>query len=211
MKGITNRVGEVHNSLTIIAFDKKENNKNYWWVCKCECGTIKSIRYHSLQQNSIKSCGCKRMEVISTTNITHGFSKTDEYNIWRGIIKRCTKATNKDYKNYGARGITISKRWLDSFENFIKDMGFRPTKNHSIERLNNNGNYCKENCKWATDLEQANNRNNNLKVINLDTNEIYTSISDAARKNNVKMRKLHKQLTGIINNTTNLQINDKRN
>lgn len=206
MKGITDRVGEVHNSLTVIAFDRRENHKNYWWICRCECGTIKSIRYHSLKANSIKSCGCKRAEALGKANITHGCSKTDEYNIWRGIIKRCTLPTNKSYKNYGAKGITICDRWLESFENFLEDMGIRPTDKHSIDRIDGTKGYYKENCRWATNLEQSNNRKDNIKVINTETNEEYSTISEAARRINMKNKTLHNQLTGRTTNKTNLKI-----
>ncbi len=203
---IKDRTGEVHNHLTIISFDRKEDHKNYWWKCRCVCGTIKSIRYHSLKSNTIKSCGCKRMEVISKANITHGLSKTSEYNIWRGMIKRCIKLNNKNYKDYGAKGITICQRWLESFENFIEDMGMKPSKEHSIDRIENDGNYEPNNCKWSTDLEQANNRSNNIQVIDIITNEEYSSISSAARSINMKVKTLHNKLTGVCKNNTNLKI-----
>ncbi len=92
---------------------------------------------------------------------THGKSRTSEYKIYQGILARCYNENDNSYYNYGKRGIKVCDRWLESFENFYEDMGDKPGPNYSIDRINSNGDYCKENCKWSTDKEQGNNRKTN--------------------------------------------------
>ncbi len=87
-----------------------------------------------------------------------------EYKIWDGIKQRCNNSKCREYKYYGGRGIQISKEWQNSFRTFLNDMGERPSDNHSIERLDNDKNYCKENCKWVTKKEQANNTRHNVLI-----------------------------------------------
>lgn len=134
------------------------------FLCRCKCGTERLVKPNSLVRNLSKSCGCIRIEKITT----HGFSIRvrstklvhTEYQIWQGMIARCTNYNNTSYKNYGGRGITVCKRWL-KFENFLKDMGLRPEKT-SLDRINNNKGYCKSNCRWATKEQQSNNRKDNI-------------------------------------------------
>lgn len=132
--------------------------KRYRYNCKCECGNTLIARKDDLISSNTKSCGCYHKEQTSKSNTKHGYCKnyqrTDEYQIWRGIIKRCTCKTEKAYQKYGAVGISICDRWLNSYENFYEDMGPRPTKAHSIDRINNNGNYEPSNCRWATPTVQ---------------------------------------------------------
>ncbi len=127
-------------------------------------------------------------------------SKTPEYVAWYNIQVRCFNPKHNSYKNYGERGITISKEWKESFEVFLNDMGYRPGDNYSIDRIDTNGNYCKENCKWSTIKEQQVNRTNSIKVINTETNEIFDSIDDAARSINTYPSSLGGKLRRNKNN-----------
>lgn len=122
------------------------------WLCQCDCGTEKIIRSNNLRRT--KSCGCQKYK--------HNKTNTTIYHVWSTMIQRCTNPNNKDYHNYGGRGITVCKEWLE-FSNFYKDMGECP-KRRSIDRINNDGNYYKENCRWATSEEQGSNKRNNYMI-----------------------------------------------
>lgn len=127
------------------------------WLCKCDCGSEKVIRVMLLKKGITTSCGCLSRELTSQIKRTHGFSSHPSYGTWRSMIVRCTDSTSKEYKNYGGRGISICDRWQD-VNNFIADMGARPSKQHSLDRIDVNGNYEPENCKWSTAPEQMKNR-----------------------------------------------------
>ena len=151
----------------LIVLKRMDNDKwgHLRWLCKCDCGKKIIAQGHHLKDNHTQSCGCLAKEQLIERSTTHGhttrrnISKT--YVSWLHVIQRCTNPNDKRYKDYGGRGIKVCKRWM-KFENFLEDMGEPPTDEHSINRIDNDGNYCKENCEWSTRKEQGRNKRNNL-------------------------------------------------
>ena len=132
--------------------------KRALWKCKCDCGSICEVIATHLRNGNTKSCGCLRNEVAGGRTRTHGLSKTREYETWCHMIQRCEDPRQPGYKHWGGRGITICDRWRNDFEAFLADMGHRPSAKHSLDRINNDGNYEPSNCRWATRHEQARNQ-----------------------------------------------------
>lgn len=135
-------------------------------LCRCECGASHFVNECNLLRSLTKSCGCLSSEVTSKRNFKHGYAKKGSqdriYGIWCGMIARCGNPKNGHYKNYGGRGITVCERWF-KFENFLADMGEPPPK-LSLDRLDNDRGYCKENCGWRTDIDQARNKQNTIRL-----------------------------------------------
>ena len=127
-------------------------------ICKCDCGKKKRVRIDHLKSGATISCGCVGRKNSAKAKITHGMSKTRVFKIWMGMLDRCK---NDRDGHWGKRGIIVCKRWRDSFVDFYKDMGEPPTDKHSIDRIDVNGNYEPNNCRWATYKQQARNKRNN--------------------------------------------------
>jgi hypothetical protein len=153
-------IGQRYTRLVVVSAEK--HNDQTLWRCRCDCGKEKLLRGSELRSAVIRSCGCWIRENAGKHTIRHGGFGTALYEIWKGMKRRCYNKLNKSYSRYGGRGITVCDRWLAAFENFREDMGERPTESHSIERVDNSLGYSKENCVWATPLEQARNRRTNV-------------------------------------------------
>lgn len=134
--------------------------------CRCDCGKEQWVSEYKLRTGHSRSCGCLQAEVTTERSLTHGRSRRGAiarvYRIWRNMLTRCTNPNGKDYASYGGRGITVCKRW-ESFENFLEDMG-EPPSHLTLDRLDNNAGYSKENCAWRTPVDQARNRRNTIKL-----------------------------------------------
>lgn len=128
-------------------------------LCRCDCGNEKEVVARSLKYGTVRSCGCFHREQLAARNTTHGMTSSRTYNIWSGVVTRCTNPNRREYKWYGGAGISLDPRWL-KFENFLADMGEAPT-DKSIDRKDPRGDYCKTNCYWATDTEQSLTRTDN--------------------------------------------------
>lgn len=163
MKNYDYVVGEEYGRVVITKFIGVKN-KIPMVECRCSCGNIFQVRYYSLRSGNTSSCGCYRSEYVAEKNKTHGLRYDPLYKIWTAIKGRCYNKNNKDYRYYGASNIVMSKEWFDSFENFYNDMNDSYVehiekygqKETTLDRINPYGNYCKENCRWATWKEQNN-------------------------------------------------------
>jgi len=175
--------------LDVIRFDGVRG-RNAYWLCRCKCGVEKAIIGQSLRKGQ-GSCGCNTGKRISESKIEHGKSKTSEFAIWVSMIQRCTNKNAASYPYYGGRGISVCDSWLNSFEAFLGDMGIRPSSSHSIERIENDGNYEPANCRWANDFEQACNRRNNVR---LTVNGVTLIVAEWARKIGVIPSVIHNRI-----------------
>lgn len=163
---INNYLGKKFNRLTILKEVESVKYKKGIMrkvLCECDCGNKKEIDLNSIKRGKSTSCGCFNKENSKNLHTKHGFAmlstgvRHPDYCIWIKMKSRCFNTNDKSYSNYGGRGIEVCDRWKDSFENFIKDLGWRPNNKYSLERIDYNGNYCPENCKWIHKSEQSKN------------------------------------------------------
>lgn len=148
-------IGERFGKLIVISEARTRARWTRYFLCKCDCGKEKEICMSSLRRGLTTSCGCRASKLFGLRNTKHGMSETPEYNSWRAMKERCNNPKNSHYHLYGGRGISYTPEW-ENFENFFADMGYRP-EGKTLDRIDVNANYSKENCKWSDISEQNTN------------------------------------------------------
>ena len=145
--------GQRFNRLVVLGRSERKSAAGALWVCRCDCGRETVSTSLKLRRGTTKSCGCFKFEIM--LNLRHGHSKMKSrtYRTWKEMRQRCMNPNSDKWQWYGGRGITICAEW-DDFERFLSDMGERPEK-MTLDRIDSDGDYCKDNCRWATAKQQA--------------------------------------------------------
>jgi hypothetical protein len=162
--------GKVFGRLTVLYRTDRKTSQGFrlYWMCRCECGNETEVYRCKLTGGRTVSCGCRLKEIrawFPTQSLKHGMSKgCKEFRSWASMRGRCCNQQNHKFPIYGGRGIKICDRWMESFQNFYDDMGQAPSKLHSIDRIDVNGDYCPENCRWAVAAQQSDNKTNTVRL-----------------------------------------------
>lgn len=179
-KNVLNLVDQRFGRLTALRYVEKGK-----WFCKCDCGTTITVITTNLTKGNSKSCGCARREAL----FKHGMGKTPMYHAWQGIRQRCENPKNQAFPNYGGRGIKVCDRWQE-FPNFLADMGIRPD-GMELDRIDNDGDYAPENCRWVTPKANLRNKRTSHKV---EWRGLTLTISEWAERTGIHQRTLFNRI-----------------
>jgi hypothetical protein len=144
--------------MKLIKLTERDKHGKKKAIYKCFCGNEKEMLVSNVSRGLSKSCGCVKRKKSGDRLRSHGMTRSSEYASWQAMKVRCLNKNSKNYNLYGGRGITICDRWVNSFENFLADMGFKPDKSYTIDRINNDKGYSASNCRWSSRLTQTRNR-----------------------------------------------------
>ena len=175
--------GQVFGQLTVIQRAENDKYGNTRWLCRCDCGKECIVAASALKSGQ-KSCGCYNLEKVIERSKKHGMYHTKIYGKWASIMNRCYNPNNHAFDHYGGRGIKVCERWHD-FNNFYEDvskMEYFGEKGYTLDRENNDGDYCPENVRWATKKQQTENRRNTIKVI---YEGVEMTLAEAAEKSGI--------------------------
>ena len=177
--------GSKFNKLTVVERAKINKDGNAVWVCMCDCGKTYEETGYNLTSGHVKSCGCLKGE-------NHQMHKTRQYTIFSSMKSRCFNVKAKNYKDYGGRGITVCDEWSHSFVTFWDDMKEGYSDKLTLDRIDNNGDYCKGNCRWATAVEQGRNRRNNRII---DTVKGKMCLEDASKLFGIQRATIYRRIS----------------
>lgn len=187
--------GQKFNHLVVLGPSHRDERGSVLWTCRCVCGKDFAVPSSRLRNGRTRSCGCRKFDNIAERKVKHGHARRGRksvYGIWMKMLRRCYDPKDSQYERYGGRGIKVCDRWRTSIDAFASDMGPRPSRGHSIDRKDNDGNYEPGNCKWSTTVEQENNRRTNVfvefdgKRLTINEWERATGISQYAIRHRLK-------------------------
>lgn len=190
-----------YDDFKVVGIEKGKERKRHFYNCECTCGNIRSIERRNIISGKSKSCGHKNRENIGKISFKHGLSTNRLFRIYKEMISRCNNRKNKDYKNYGNRGIIVCNEWVNDFETFqmwAMNNGYNETL--TIDRIDNNGNYESSNCRWVISKKQTLNRRNSITITAISPDGIvYENISDIlefAKTHNLTTSKIYDCVNG---------------
>ena len=187
-------VGLTFGRLKVKHFSHVDSKRRACWICECECGGLKTASTWHLRRARVQSCGCLHSEAArkqGLANRTVPIECQSEYTTWLNIKARCLNPKSHNYKDYGGRGVSVCSNWKNDFARFLQDVGKKPTPDHQLDRINNDRNYEPGNVRWATKIENANNKRNSRF---LTYNDETLTIAQWARKVGIKVYTIHTRL-----------------